>query len=138
MASTLLPPAHSILLNLGGLIALFPTVLGALFVARPASAVSGWNFKVASDVQSRKLAHDQFRIFGIREVFLGTSLLATWWVGDGKLMGILLMMTCAVAFVDGVVQRNQTGKGGEWKHWAFLPPVAGVAAGLLGWFDGLW
>ncbi|KAK3672164.1 hypothetical protein LTR78_007917 [Recurvomyces mirabilis] len=134
MSTSAFSPHDPYLLKASGLIGAFVTLFGTAILVRPSFGLSAWKFISPTASKDKQLALDQFRLFGVREAFLGTALVTCWFLGEPKVLGWLMLATIPVAVVDGVVQRSQTG-GGEWSHWGLVPVVFGLGGGLLGWFE---
>ncbi len=117
-------------------IALLPGFFGLNALLRPEAALRSVQFPVPSataDPQSRKLVRGLMRIYGIRNVVFTYFLTLTWYRGDVRLLGFGLLGALPLVLTDGLVSREIIG-GGEWSHWGFAPVIAGVAAGLLGYY----
>ncbi|OAQ88043.1 hypothetical protein VFPFJ_06510 [Purpureocillium lilacinum] len=74
------------------------------------------------------------RIWGVRNLTVGSLLAFIWNSGDEKLMGTSLCVVVALPVVDGFVSRLLIG-GGELQHWVFPPVIGLLAARLFGWLD---
>lgn len=123
----------------------FSGILGAIGIAfgingimNPMSALSFFNLnshypKSASD-PSKKTIDALLLVYGIRDIFMGLSVVIAAWYGHVKVLGWLLLMLSGVAGFDGLVCR-WAGVGGEWNHWGYSPVGTGVGLILLGVFD---
>lgn len=114
---------------------LLPAVFGFNALLRPEAALRGVEFPVPTQPESRKLTASLMRIYGIRNVAVSYLLTLIWSTGNEKLMGAGLVAGLAMIFTDGLVSKSLIG-GGEWNHWSFAPVIAGLQAGLFGYFQG--
>lgn len=116
---------------------------------RPENALKLWRFPSPSGeppepnaattatnatTTQRDLVHGLIRREGVRNIVLGVVGLATYYRGDRKLLGCVVLCGCFTAFSDGLISRAVI-RGGEMRHWLFLPLMLGTAAGLLGWSE---
>jgi hypothetical protein len=134
MAARVLSPNSPILPNTSLLIGLLPLTFGTLSILNPSIAMNGWKFPASTDPTAQKTMIDLIRLWASREAFMGGSIVLAWWFGQRRILGALTLMGVPVVVLDGLVQRNVTGSGGEWFHWPFVPVMLGVGAGLVGWF----
>ncbi|KAK5114526.1 hypothetical protein LTR62_002461 [Meristemomyces frigidus] len=135
MTSSYLSPDHPYLLTAGALLSCFPILLGIAVLLRPSLGLQIWHFTSPTTPKDTQLVLSLFRLFAIREFFLGTTILTCWVLGKPEVMGWLLLGVMPVVAVDGIVQTAQTG-GGEWRHWGFVPVLVGLGMGLLGGWEG--
>jgi hypothetical protein len=135
MASGILSPASPLLPNTAVLIAAIPGLIGIAGIFNPRLPLNAVQFPLPTSPDGLKMADSLMRFFAIRDMFLGASTVAVWYRGDRQLLGIMLLLGAGLAFGDGLVQKNHCGNG-EWNHWSFVPVMAGLGAGLEGWFDG--
>ena len=60
------------------------------------------------------------RLFGVRDLAIGLSVLSIWYYGEGasgyKMLGCAMLAGALMVAVDGSVSRDVTGKG-VWRHW---------------------
>jgi hypothetical protein len=73
-------------------------------------------------------------LFGAKDLFVGTSILAGTWLGNRRVAGLLLGLGSVCAAVDGWVVKGFTGEG-EWNHWGYgavMGLVGVLMSGLLG------
>lgn len=119
--------------NAAAVLNILPVVAGLNSVLRPASGLALLGFPLPPPEQrsGRLLSLSLTRMTGVRQTVLGLSVLALWWAGEHRLMGVIMLVNSPVAIVDGFVSRWQTG-GGEWGHWGFIPLGLVLTAGLLG------
>ncbi|UNI13292.1 hypothetical protein JDV02_000049 [Purpureocillium takamizusanense] len=104
-------------------------------LARPDAHLKALGFPGhQADPAAHKLNHALMRIWGVRNLTVGSLLALIWNTGDEKLMGACLCVVMALPIVDGFVSRSLTG-GGELQHWVFLPVLALLTSRLFGWFD---
>lgn len=111
---------------------LFVPGLNGLF--RPASHLSGLEFPLPAEPQARRLSLALMRIWGIRNVAVGSLIALLWKSGDEKLLAMGLGAGMTLAITDGFVSRSLIG-GGATQHWSVPPVLAVIMAGLYGWFD---
>ncbi|TKA77131.1 hypothetical protein B0A55_04108 [Friedmanniomyces simplex] len=134
MTSILPPPSSSLLSTTALIISLLPIGLGSLALSNPSFMLEKmFEFPLPASPADRKIATNQMRSFGIRDIFVGAACLGAWYRGDEKLLGSLVLMGAGLATVDGFAQRSAIGRGQWTKHWMFVPVMAGVGAGLVGW-----
>ena len=110
-------------------------------LVRPDSVLELWRFPSAPSSssstaakQQRDLVHGLIRREAVRNVALGLVGLATWYRGDRRLLGCVMLCGCFTAFSDGLISRAVVG-GQELRHWTFLPFMLGAATGLLRWWE---
>jgi hypothetical protein len=107
--------------------------LNGLF--RPSSHLASLGFPShPTNPTAQKLNTALMRIWGIRNLVVGSLLIRIWMTGNEILLAQALCGGAALAVVDGFVSRGLIG-GGEAQHWSFPPVIAVVVAGLYGWFD---
>lgn len=122
------------LLNTAAVAALIPTALGIVGILKPASAFEIFDFKPPLNIEDRKLATNLCLFWGSRDLYMGATMLAAWWVGDKKTLGCTYLAAAGVALIDVLQSQRQLGKM-VWKHGFFVPIAIGIGGGLLGWFD---
>ena len=89
-------------------------VFGVVGLAQPGMAFHGFGFPEPK--QDRKLVLAFIRLFAVRNLYLGASLLLTVWLGASKLLSGLLLGFAGIALVDGAVSKALIGTR-EWQHW---------------------
>lgn len=99
---------------------LFPLCLGINALIQPRSALSVLEFAPPSSDADKKLVDNLLRLYGVRDVFLGLSIITVTFLGHKKATGWLLLWGSGVVTMDGVVAGDQIGRG-EWNHWSFAP-----------------
>lgn len=109
-------------------------LLGLNGMARPAAHLWALQFPVPAEPQARKLSFALMRIWGVRNVAVGSLLALLWRSGDETMLATGLAAGVALATTDGFVSRMLTG-GGAAQHWVVPPVLAVIMAGLYGWFD---
>lgn len=62
---------------------------------------------------------------------MGFVVIAAALFGSRKTLGCVLLAGAGVAVVDGVVVRDEVGRG-EWNHWGYAPVVGLVGVLLVG------
>jgi hypothetical protein len=92
------------------------------------------SYPANSNPTAQKLNMALMRIWGIRNLVIGTLILRIWATGDERLLAQALCGGAMLAVVDGFVSRGLIG-GGEAQHWSFPPVIGVVVAGLYGVFD---
>lgn len=75
-------------------------------------------------------------VYGIRDVFMGVSILAAYFYGAREVLGCTLIAGSVAAFVDGVANKAVIGRG-QGKHWGYAPMLTVAGSILLGAVDGL-
>lgn len=133
--ASILSPSSTVLPNTAAVIAVFPLALGLNAILRPRATLELFTFALPAAPEAQKLTFNLIRLYGARDLYLGASTLAAWYNGDRKTLGWLLLLGGGVVFADGLIEREQTGKGVE-KHWPLVPVMAALGAALLGAFDG--
>lgn len=137
MASSILHSQSPYLPNAAAAFACFPALVGFAGLFEPRLVLAGaFEFELPASAKDQKLVDSLMRLFCVRDLFLGGVALAAWYYEDNRTLGAIMLMGSGVVFTDGAVNQHQTGAGG-WKHWPFVPVMAGIGAGLLGWLDGL-
>ena len=134
MANSIFSPASQALPNTAAVIGLVPIALGINAIFRPRSALSLLEFATPKDPEAQKLADNLMRIYGGRDVAIGVPMLLSWYFGDRKVLGWLLITGAFTASVDAWATRLQNGKG-EWNHLPFAVIGVGLGGGILGWFS---
>lgn len=119
--------------NIAATIGLAATIMGTLVTLNPSLGIKMWHFDFAHtpsfrDPQTRSLVLDELRLFAIREMFIGASLVAASWFGDTRTLGVMCALGVPVVVVDGMVQRRQARGADWWVHFALVPVFGG-----LGW-----
>ncbi|CAG9982650.1 unnamed protein product [Clonostachys byssicola] len=115
-------------------LSLIPTFFGLNMLFRPGPTLESVKFPVPADPEGKKTIFSVMRFFGARNIAVSYLLVLIWSRGDNRLTAKSLVACLWIAGVDGFIQRAQTGEG-QWTHWGFIPVVAGVAAGLMGWLN---
>ncbi|KAL3965633.1 hypothetical protein ACCO45_002637 [Purpureocillium lilacinum] len=103
-------------------------------LTRPDAHLKALGFPSHADLAAHKLNRALMRIWGVRNLTVGSLLAFIWNSGDEKLMGTSLCVVVALPVVDGFVSRLLIG-GGELQHWVFPPVIGLLAARLFGWLD---
>ena len=114
--------------------------IGVTALLSPDTALTKiFEFPNVRGIQDRKTVSGLLQIFGIRDLALGLSVLAAWYHGcrhgdntGYKTLGSILLLGCLVSITDGLVSRKVIGKG-EWRHWGFVPVLAGLGLALTEW-----
>lgn len=100
----------------------------------PATSLSLFNLAYPDHAPSKPVVDSLMTVYGVRDIYMGFSIMVTAWYGDLKALGWLFVAVGGVAGVDGVVCRG-VGGGGEWNHWGFTPLAVGMGLICLGVFD---
>lgn len=103
---------------------------------RPRAGFEIFEFEYPKAANEQKLIDNLMIIYGVRDVFMGVSMLAAWHFGAREVLGCSLIAGSVVAVVDGVANRAVLGYG-QGKHWGYAPMLTIVGAVLLGAVDGL-
>lgn len=136
MATSILHSQSPLLPTAAAIFGFFPALAGAVGLFLPRLVLAGaFEFELPASPKDQRLTDSLMRLFCVRDLFLGGVALAAWHNGDNKTLGAIMLMGAGVVFTDGAVNTHQTG-GGAWKHWPFVPVMASIGAGLLGWLDG--
>jgi len=122
------------LLNTAVVGSLFSLALGLLGTLNPASAFKLFDFTPPLKPEDRKLATNLFLFWGSRDLYMGATTLAAWYIGDQKSLGWMYLAAAGVAMTDVVQSQRQLGNI-VWKHGIAVPIAIGIGGGLLGWFD---
>lgn len=109
-------------------------LLGLNGMTRPEVHLRSLLVPVPDEPQAKKFSYALMRIWGIRNIAVGTVLGLIWNTGNDELLAKSLVAGIALATTDGFVIRSLTG-GGAAQHWVVPPVLAVVIAGLYGWFD---
>ena len=108
--------------------------LGANATLRPKAHLGYLGFPVPSEEGlPKKLSRALMRIWGVRNISVGSLIVLLWTTGDERLMGWALSVAVSLPITDGFVSRLVIG-GGELQHWVFPPVLAVMIAKLFGWF----
>lgn len=134
MATSIFSPTSQALPNTAAVIGLVPIALGINAILRPRSALTLLEFATPKEPEAQKLADNLMRIYGGRDVAIGVPMLLSWYFGDRKVLGWLLITGAFTASVDAWSTRLQNGKG-EWNHLPFAVVGVGLGGGILGWFS---
>lgn len=128
--------SHSPLaLNLTAGFGVFQLTLGLTGVFRPQTMLSVWGVETSvTSAKDQTLIEALMQLYGARNIALGIMILAVRNLGDSRTLGACVLADSIVALVDGFAQKKAT-RGGQWKHWSFLPIGGGLAMALLGYFD---
>ena len=105
-------------------------------ILRPRAGFEIFEFEYPKTAKDRTLIDNLMVIYGIRDVFMGVSMLAAWYYGAREVLGWSLVAGSVVAFVDGVANKAVLGHG-QGKHWGYAPMLTIVGGVLLGLVDGL-
>lgn len=116
-----------------------PGLIGINLLIRPETMVRDIGFPVptaATDPsgENRKMIRSLTRFMGIRNMALSYVLSQVWASGDERLLGKSMVGLLFMCVTDGFISRAHIG-GGAANHWVLAPVVAGLGAGLMGWFD---
>ncbi len=103
-------------------------------ILRPREALEFFEFEVPASASDKKVVDGLMVIYGARDIFMGLAIYLAAYFKERKSLGLLLIASSAVAFVDGAVCRAQVGKG-EWNHWGYAPMLTAVGTVLLGVLD---
>ncbi|KAF1348451.1 hypothetical protein BDV97DRAFT_353617 [Delphinella strobiligena] len=122
------------LLNTAIVGSLFSLALGVIGTLSPASAFKLFEFTPPPNSEDRKLATNLFLFWGSRDLYMGVTTLAAWYVGDQKSLGWMYLAAAGVATTDVIQSQRQLGKI-VWKHGVAAPIAIIIGGGLLGWFD---
>lgn len=126
---------HSILSCSGLALALLPAAFGTTALLYPDAALSAvFRFPAPQDATAQKLTSSIMRVYGLRNIAVSYLLALIWSTGNDKLKGRGLFVGLLLCVGDGMISRHLIGEG-QWNHWAYVPVISGVCAGLLGWFD---
>lgn len=109
-------------------------LLGLNGMARPAAHLAALQFPMPAEPAARRLSFALMRIWGVRNIAVGSLLALIWRTGDDGLLARGLAVGATLAVTDGFVSRSLTG-GGAAQHWMVPPALAVIVAGLHGWFD---
>lgn len=108
---------------------LFSFGLNAMF--RPAAHLQNLGFPAHVTAPGDKLSLALMRIWGVRNIAIGSIVALTWWHGHAGLMAQVLGVAILLPVTDGFVSRGLIG-GGEGQHWAVPPVMIAIIAGLVG------
>lgn len=109
-------------------------LLGLNGMIRPEAHLAALQFPVPVEPQAKKLSYALMRIWGVRNIAVGSLLSLIWRTGDERMLATGLAAGVALATTDGFVSRMLTG-GGATQHWIVPPILAVIMSGLYGWFD---
>ena len=99
---------------------------------------SSWlKSKTPVSEQDKKLVDNLMRIYGVRNVGVGLAIGITAYLGDVWSLAWIIISCSTMAIVDGIVSKDQIGRG-EWIHWGFFIVSIGLGSALLGIFDNIW
>jgi hypothetical protein len=115
-------------------LSLVPIGLGITALIKPRAILGLVEFPVPAAPENMKLVYNLLRMYGVRNIVMGSALCIVAYSGRRDVFGCLLIVSSLVGFVDGFVAINQTGKG-QWSHWGFMPVMIGMGSALLGVFD---
>lgn len=73
-------------------------------------------------------------VIGARDLFIGSSLLLSLYLGSRQIAGYLFIFTSLQAFMDGAICFFKVGKG-HFNHWSYAPLIAFIGAILTGSLD---
>ena len=132
MATSFLGANSNILPNTAAAFGVISTLIGINAVLRPRSALKIFDFKLPDDPKSHQLIDALLLIYGARDIGLGLLTLIVWYHGDRTALGWSVLIGSSVPVADGIVSGWVMGED-VWKHFAFVPVMAAVGAGLLGW-----
>ncbi|EKJ74246.1 hypothetical protein NXS19_005896 [Fusarium pseudograminearum] len=110
------------------LIALVPGLIGLNLLVRPEATLQQMEYIIPSEPKARQLTRGLARVYGIRNVVIGSIGLNLSLTRDPKLINMIYLGGLAMCVTDGIVAKSVIGHG-EWLHWVFAPIcIAGVAA----------
>ena len=101
---------------------------------KPRVALKNFQFEAPAADEDKKLVDNLMRIYGVRNLSMGTTGLIIAYFGDRKSLAWMFITGSIVAIVDGFVSKAQIGRG-EWNHWGFVSISLGLGSALLGAFD---
>lgn len=114
-------------------VGLIPPMMGVQGLLQPEAVLKSVHFPIPADPEARKVTRSLMRLFAVRNLAVGYFNTLMWYTGNGQFMGIGLLSLVVLSLVDGFIINHQVGKG-MWNHLGLTPVIAGIAAGLLGWF----
>ena len=126
--------AHPLFMSAGLTLSTVLALFGINAMFRPDAHLKNLQFPAHTEPHASNLNHALMRIWGVRNISVGSILILIWNTGNERLMGSALAMALVLPITDGFVSRLLIG-GGETQHWSFPPIMAIVIAGLFGWFD---
>lgn len=130
------PLSQSIYLRvISGVLSVLPLGFGINALLRPANALAFFEFDRPVSAIDQKLVDNLLLLYGARDVFMAAAMFATAYYGHRKALGWILISLSGVAGMDGIIVRDQIGRG-EWTHWGYAPVLATLGAVLLGVLDG--
>ena len=137
MASIIPPTYLPYLANTALCMCSVPCFFGIGVLISPEWGLKQASWPIPTNSKDRTLVYGIMRLFGIRDLSLGLTVLAIWYYGEGvrgyKTLGWGMLAGALLPLTDGFVSRSMV-RGPEWTmHWPFVPVMAGVGAGLLGW-----
>ncbi|KAK6710996.1 hypothetical protein SNK03_005391 [Fusarium graminearum] len=110
------------------LMALVPGLIGLNLLVRPEATLQQMEFTIPSEPKARQLTRGLARVYGIRNVVIGSIGLNLSLTRDPKLINMIYLGGLAMCVTDGIVAKSVIGHG-EWLHWVFAPIcIAGAAA----------
>lgn len=118
--------------NTGAALGCFITGINIYGAIRPRTTLSQLGFPLPIAPTDRTLVDGLVRMLCGTRIALGAGLLAMWYHGNYKALGLSSIAGSVMAVMDGFVSRSVIGKG-EWMHWGALPVGLLVGVGLLGW-----
>ena len=113
-------------------ITLLPGLLGINILLNPGGMMKAVEFPVPADAPNRALSFSLMRMFGIRNISVSVLVMLIRSTGDEKLLGLSLVPLASMALLDGLMSKSLIGHG-QWNHWALVPVLGGLSAGLLGY-----
>lgn len=116
---------------IGGTLSL---AFGVSALLSPATSLSLFNFGYPSHIPSKPVIDGLMTVYGVRDIYMGFSIMVTALYGDLRVLGWLYVACGGVAVVDGIVSKG--AGGAEWSHWGFTPLAVGIGLVCLGVFDG--
>jgi hypothetical protein len=126
---------HPVLFYLSCLCSAICLGFGITYIFYPRTGYSLYGFSSAPSSESEWARMERLMVlFGAKDMFLATSILASTWVGTRKSAGIILMAVGGCAGIDGWVVRQEGGTNG-WNHWGYgcvMGALGAVTMGLLG------
>lgn len=111
-----------------------PILFGLNGMLRHEAHMRNLQLPLHTEPAARKLEYALMRIWGIRNLSVGSLLVLIWTLGDEKIMAMALSAGVAVSLTDGFVSRSLIG-GGELQHWSFTGACVITMMGLYGWFS---
>ena len=123
--------AYSNLDRVIAVIGFAPIALGLTALLKPLSLAPGMQLQINTP-EARKVAEDMYKVYAVRNIAMGTFVVASVYYGHRELMGVGMICAALIATMDGIVAGGNK-KGGEWMHLPLVPVVLGLAASCFGY-----